>query len=121
MTTRRVPVIVALCALLLTVAFWYLLYQPRQQEAARYTEETAQLEGQRAQLQAEIAGLREIERNADDYRSQFERLAEYVPNSPAQPAALRSKACSTGLTRAARCAFAWRTARSMSFTRATCS
>lgn len=87
--TRRAPLIVVACALLLTVAFWYLLYQPRQVEQAGYIDETAQLADQRGQLQAELAMLREVERNADDYRSQFERLTEYIPDTPSQPMALR--------------------------------
>ena len=87
--TRRAPIIVVVCALLLTVAFWYLLYQPRRQETARYTAQTAELESQRAQVQAQIASLREIERNAEDYRSRLERLAEFIPDDPAQPTALR--------------------------------
>lgn len=87
--TRRAPIIVVVCALLLTVAFWYLLYQPRREETARYTAETAQLESQRAQLQAQIAGLREIERDAEEYRSRLGRLAEFIPDDPAQPTALR--------------------------------
>jgi Tfp pilus assembly protein PilO len=87
--TRRAPVIVVACALLLTLAFWYLLYQPRQAEQAGYIDETAQLGDQGSQLQAQLATLREIERNADDYRSQFERLAEYLPDDPEQPMALR--------------------------------
>jgi Tfp pilus assembly protein PilO len=87
--TRRAPLIVVACAVLLTIAFWYLLYQPRQREQSRYTDETAQLEDRRAQLEAQLVRLREIERNADDYRSRFERLAEYIPSTPDQPAALQ--------------------------------
>jgi Tfp pilus assembly protein PilO len=87
--TRRAPLIVVSCAVLLSVAFWYLLYRPRQAEQAGYNDETAQLESRRSQLQGEVAALREVERNADDYRSQFERLAQYIPGGPGQPAALR--------------------------------
>lgn len=87
--TRRAPLIALACALLLAVAFWYLLYRPRSTEQARYHEETAEIEGQRSQLQTRIASLREVEQNAGDYRSRLERLAELIPDHPAQPAALR--------------------------------
>jgi Tfp pilus assembly protein PilO len=87
--TRRAPLIAVACALLLTVAFWYLMYQPRQAEQSGYRDETTQLEDQANQVRAQLATLREIERNADDYRSQFERLAQYIPDTPAQPDALR--------------------------------
>lgn len=87
--TQRVPLIVVACAVLLTIAFWYLLYQPQRVEQARYVDESAQLEGQRSQLQAEIAGLRDIEENDEDHRSRLMRLVEFIPEDPAQPSALR--------------------------------
>lgn len=87
--TRRVPIIVVAIALLLTAAFWFLLYKPRVEEQAGYRDETAQLEDQSAQLQARIASLSEVEDNAGDYRSQLVRLDEYIPEDPAQPEALR--------------------------------
>jgi len=87
--TRRIPVIVVAVALLLTVAFWFLLYKPRDAEQARYNDEAAQLESQATQLQAQITSLLEVRDNAEDYRSQLVRLAEYIPEGPAQPEALR--------------------------------
>lgn len=87
--TRRVPVIVVAVALLLTVAFWFLLYKPLDERQAAYRDETTQLEAQGAQLQAEIATLLEVQENEDDYRSQLVRLEEYIPEDPAQPEALR--------------------------------
>jgi Tfp pilus assembly protein PilO len=86
--TRRAPLIIVASALLLTVAFWYLLYQPRNAEQARYVRQTAELEGERGELQAQIAWLRDVEANAEDYRSQVTRLTEYIPDAPAQPEAL---------------------------------
>jgi Tfp pilus assembly protein PilO len=87
--TRRIPVIVALLAVLLTVAFWFLLYDPLRQEQVRYTGETAQLEAERSELTSRIAVLREVEQNVEDYESQLVRLAGYVPDDPAQPVALK--------------------------------
>ncbi len=88
--TRRAPLLAALAAILLTVAWWYLLYQPRRVEQAEFTEQTAQLEAERDQLQSQIAVLREVEENEEDYRSQLVRLRDYIPDDPGQPKALRS-------------------------------
>ena len=87
--TRRLPVIVVICAVLLTAAFWYLLYQPRREEQAGYHDEAAQLDEQRNQLQAQIASLRDVEEDAESYRSRVVRLAEFIPDDPAQPEVLR--------------------------------
>jgi len=87
--TRRIPVIVVAVALLLTVAFWFLLYKPRDDEQARYVDEAAQLRSQATQLQAQITSLLEVRDNAEDHRSRLVRLAEYIPEGPAQPEALR--------------------------------
>lgn len=87
--TRRAPLILVASTLLLTVAFWYLLYQPRNDEQAGYVQETAQLEGERGELKAQIATLREVEANARDYESQVARLTDYVPDTTAQPEVLR--------------------------------
>ena len=98
--TRRAPVIAIVVAVLLTAAFWYLLYQPRRVEQGRYIEQTAQLESERQQLQATIVTLREIEAQQKDYRSQLARLREYIPDAAAQPEtleALQEAADSSGL------------------------
>lgn len=87
---RRAPLLIALAAILLTTAWWYLLYQPRRVEQAAYVEQTAQLESERQQLQAQIVTLREVEKNQVVYRSQLERLVEYIPDDPGQPAALKA-------------------------------
>jgi Tfp pilus assembly protein PilO len=75
-------------AVLLTAAYWYLLYQPRREERQRYVEQTAQLETERSQVHAKIVRLREIEANEKDYRSQLVRLREYIPDGAAQPETL---------------------------------
>ena len=87
--TRRVPLIVVALALLLTAAFWFLLFRPRAEEEAGYRDEAAQLQAQAVQLQGRIATLQDVEANADEYRARLARLAEYIPGDPAQPSALR--------------------------------
>jgi Tfp pilus assembly protein PilO len=88
--TRRAPVIAIVVAVLLTAAFWHLLYQPRRVEQERYVEQRAQLESERQQLQAVIVTLREVKANQEDYRSQLARLREYIPDTAAQPEALEA-------------------------------
>ncbi len=86
--TRRAPLLAALAAVLLTVAWWYLLYQPKRVEQADVEEQTTQLEAERGQLQSQIAVLREVEQNEEDYRAQLVRLRDYIPDNPGQPEAL---------------------------------
>jgi Tfp pilus assembly protein PilO len=87
---RRAPLIAIVVAVLLTAAFWYLLYQPRRVEHGRYVEQTAQLDTEGRQLQAEIVTLREIKANEESYRSRLVRLREYIPDDPAQPETLEA-------------------------------
>lgn len=87
--TRHVPAIAVATAVVLTAAFWFLLYQPLREEQAAYIAETAQLEAERNDLQGRLLTLRDVEANLPDYESQLVRLAEYVPDTPQQPAALR--------------------------------
>jgi Tfp pilus assembly protein PilO len=87
---RRAPLIVIVVAVLLTAAFWYLLYQPRRVEHGRYIEQAAQLETERSQLQAKIVTLREIKADEESYRSRLVRLREYIPDRPGQPETLEA-------------------------------
>ena len=87
---RRAPLIAIVVAVLLTVAFWYLLYQPRRMEHGRYIEQAAQLDTERSQLQAKIVTLREIKAHEESYRSRLVRLREYIPDRPAQPETLEA-------------------------------
>lgn len=87
--TRRMPVILVVAAVLLTVLYWFVLYKPASDTQDRLTDETAQLETQRDDLRAQLASLEEVRDNEQDYRSQLIRLREFVPDDPAQPAALR--------------------------------
>lgn len=88
--TRRAPILAAVAAVLLTVLWWYLLYQPRRVEEAGLVEEVAQLENERGDLQAQLVVLDEVRDNEDDYRSQLERLREYIPDHPGQPDTLKA-------------------------------
>lgn len=87
--TRRLPFIVLAGALLLTAAWWFLLYKPRVDQLATARAETRQLQSQSATLQGQIASRNEVKQNAAVYQSQLTRLVEYIPDDPAQPEALR--------------------------------
>lgn len=88
--TRRAPILAVIAAILLTAAWWYLLYQPRRVEEADLVAQTDELEQERGQLEAELAVLRDVQANEDDYRSQLARLTSYIPDSPGQPDTLRA-------------------------------
>ncbi len=79
----------ALVALVLAVAFWFLLYRPVSEQQALVEDETAQLEEQQSTLRAQIEQLRDIERRQVEINAARARLLEYIPNGPAQPAAIR--------------------------------
>jgi Tfp pilus assembly protein PilO len=83
------PVVAVLVALVLTVAFWFLLYKPAVDQQAEVEAETAGLEQQQASLQAEIAQLRDIEARQVEIRAAMARLEEFIPSGPAQPTAIR--------------------------------
>jgi Tfp pilus assembly protein PilO len=68
------PVVAVLVALVLTVAFWFLLYKPAVDQQAEVEAETAGLEQQQASLQAEIAQLRDIEARQVEIRAAMARL-----------------------------------------------
>jgi Tfp pilus assembly protein PilO len=87
--SARAPLFGILGAILLAVAFWFLLYQPRADEQTALEAETARLESEQQTLRNEIARLREVEANQVQIAAQLARLEEYVPSSTAQPAFIR--------------------------------
>lgn len=89
MNAYRVPIAGLLAALLLTVAFWFLLYKPKAEEQSVLEQETADLQGQQATLRGEIAQLREIKRRQVEIRAQLARLRDYIPDGVAQPRVIR--------------------------------
>ncbi len=87
--TTRAPLIGLLVAVLLTVAFWFLLYKPASDEQAQLEQETATLENQQQSLQAEIDQLRDIEANQVEIRAALAQIERFIPIGPAQPTAIR--------------------------------
>lgn len=86
---RRPPVIGLLVALVLALAFYFLLYKPASEEQAAIEAETATLEAQQAQLTTQIAQLRDIEARQVEINAARARLEEYIPEGPSLPSAIR--------------------------------
>ena len=86
---RRPPVIGLLVALVIALAFYFLLYKPANEEQARIEAETATLEQQQARLETQIAQLRDIEARQVEINAAKARLEEYIPEGPALPSAIR--------------------------------
>ena len=86
---RSAPLIGVLVAVVLTAAFWFLLYQPQNERAADLRAEVETIRAQEAQLQARIAELRDVQRNEVEIEAALLRLEEYVPSGIGQPSALR--------------------------------
>jgi Tfp pilus assembly protein PilO len=89
MTRYRAPIAGLVAALLLTVAFWFLLYKPKADEQSVLEQETADLQGQQVTLRAEVAQLRDIKKRQVEIRAQLARLRQYIPDGPAQPQVIR--------------------------------
>jgi len=83
-----VPVIGAVVAVLLAVAFFFLVYQPQTEQRAALQAETAQLEGQQMSLQAEIARLEAIRADKPRIDRDLAAIAELIPGEVRQPAVL---------------------------------
>lgn len=78
-----------LVALVLGVAFYFLLYQPKADEQELLEQETAQLEQQQQQLRNQIEQLERIQANEVEIRAALARLEEFIPSGPAQPTVIR--------------------------------
>lgn len=83
------PVLGVIAAVVIAVAFYFLLYKPAAEEQAAIEAETLNLEAQQAQLEQQIAQLRDIEARQVEINAARARLEEYIPNGPAQPSAIR--------------------------------
>ena len=83
------PIIGVLAALVIAVAFYFLLYKPAAEEQAAIELETASLIAEREDLEQQIAQLRDIEARQVEINAAKARLEEYIPDGPAQPSAIR--------------------------------
>ena len=87
---RFPPLVIGLVvAVLLTVAFWFLLYKPADNEQTLIETEIVNLESQQAALRSDIKLLRDVKAREVEIRAAMARLEEYVPAGPDQPAAIR--------------------------------
>ena len=87
---RFPPFVIGLVvALLLTVAFWFLLYKPADNEQTLIETEIVNLESQQAALRSDIKLLRDVKAREVEIRAAMARLEEYIPAGPDQPAAIR--------------------------------
>jgi Tfp pilus assembly protein PilO len=83
------PIVAIVVALVLTLAFWFLLYKPASDQQAVVESEIATLEDQQRTLQTQIDQLRDVEARQVEIRAALARLEEYIPSGPAQPTAIR--------------------------------
>jgi len=87
--TRNVALIAVLVAVVITLAFWFLLYQPQNERQAEIEAEIVGLRSEEAALETQVATLRGIQQNEVQIRAALARLDEYIPPNVAQPSALR--------------------------------
>jgi Tfp pilus assembly protein PilO len=86
---RRAPLLVAVAAVLLTAAMWFLLVAPQREEQARLRDEIAAIVARQNAQRLQIARLEEIKANELDVRADIARMEQYIPDGAAQPSAIR--------------------------------
>ncbi len=86
--TIRAPLIGLLVAVLIGVAFVFLLYRPRSAEQQTLQAETAQLQAQQASLEAEIADLERVRADEPRIRDLLGQIEALIPAEVAQPQVL---------------------------------
>jgi Tfp pilus assembly protein PilO len=86
---NRAVLLALLAAVLLGVMFYFLLWQPRNEDLELVRQDTAQLETRRTSLVNEVRRLREVEENQVQIRAALARLEEYIPSGTAQSTAVR--------------------------------
>lgn len=85
----RDPIIALVLVVLLAIAFFFLLWQPKNDELEEVRAETARLETERGQLQTELRRLQEIQEREPEFRAALARLEEFIPSGPAQATVIR--------------------------------
>lgn len=84
----RIPLVAVGAALLVGVAFVFLLYRPLGEEQTTLAAETVALEVQQASVSAQIAELEQIRSDEPRTRELLSRLEELIPSEVAQPRTL---------------------------------
>jgi Tfp pilus assembly protein PilO len=79
----------ALVAVLLVVLFWFLLWQPMQDEVAVLDQDIEDVRAQQAQREARIAALRQVREQAPELHALITTSELLVPRTPGLPAAVR--------------------------------
>lgn len=86
---HKAPLFGLLGAVLLSAAFWYLLYQPKSEELAGIHLEIEGLQSQQASLRNEISSLEALQKDEMAILAELERLNQFIPADAAQPAVVR--------------------------------
>lgn len=85
----KAPYLAIAACVLLAAAFYFLAWQPKDDEQTALEDETAELERQASSLRNEIAALEEIKANEVQIRATIAKIGEYVPEGPAQAEVMR--------------------------------
>lgn len=83
------PIIGVIVALVIAVAFYFLLYKPADEDQVALEDETTSLEDTQNRLRNEISALQTIERDQVEIEAAKVRLVEYIPEGTALPSAIR--------------------------------
>lgn len=86
---RRAIIVAALVAVVLAVAWYFLLYKPALEQETALKEETEQLEQQQQTLRNQIAELEDLASRSLEIQADLARLEELIPTDASQPGLVR--------------------------------
>ena len=86
---RRAPLIGLLVAIVLAALFFFFVWRPLDAQETALNTETATLQAQADQLEAQLLALRDLATREVEIRAELARLRSFLPTDPAQPATLR--------------------------------
>lgn len=87
--TAKAPLLAIAACVLLAAGFYFLAWQPKDDEQTALEDQTGELEREATSLRNEIAALEEIKANEVEIRATLAKLEEYVPDGPAQAEVMR--------------------------------
>lgn len=86
--TAKAPLLAILACVLLGVGFYFLAWQPKDDQQTAFEDETAELNDEASRLRNEVAALEQIRDNEAEVRATVDKLRQYVPEGPDQPTAV---------------------------------
>ena len=85
----RAPLVGLVVALLMTLAFYFVVWRPMAEEQDALATETSDLQARATSLRSEISRLTSLREDELEIQAELVRLEQLIPSGPAQPTAIR--------------------------------